>query len=207
MTPQRRTGGRRPAGPKERKAVLVLCEGETEVAYLKGLRERYSGFRLEVRQAKSTDALRIVKEATRCAADGFHQVWAVFDTEGEDVTPAEECAQDFNRTAKDVSVCIAVSHPDFEVWLLLHHRKAEDVKKCCRTGEAALMLQQVLPGWQKGEWDRRRRRGTRFEDFAERVEDACRRADRLGRFHTTNLPSTNVGMLVRAKEDGFRALP
>ncbi|MFD0774447.1 RloB family protein [Streptomonospora algeriensis] len=204
MTPQRRTSLTRPAKRSERKTVLVLCEGETEVAYLKGLRVRFSGVHVDVRTAKTTDALGIVDEAIARAGDGHHRVWAVFDTEGKDVARAEERAQEFNGTARDASVGTAVSHPDFEVWLLLHYRTAAEVRRCRRTGDAATMLEQTLPHWRKGGWNERRRRGTRFEDFAANVHDACRNADELGPVRNDNLPSTGVGALIREKQDGFR---
>ncbi|WP_425579745.1 RloB family protein [Streptomonospora salina] len=164
---------------------------------------RFSGVHVDVRTAKTTDALSIVDEAIARAGDGHHRVWAVFDTEGEDTARAEERVREFNGTARDVSVDTAVSHPDFEVWLLLHYRTAAEVRECCTTGDAAKTLEKALAHWQKGGWNAQRRRGTRYEDFAANVQDACRRADELGEVSRGALPATGVGAVIRAEEGRF----
>jgi len=160
---------------------MVICEGKTEANYLVGLRRR-GGPQIHVAVAKRSDARCIVQEAAESSDSGYSEVWAVFDTECRDISAV-------SRDAAVKDVALAVSHPCFEVWLLLHHKDHRAPFQSSQ--DAADLLRRVTPRWAKGD-------GTRFTEFADGVDAACARAKKLdpsGKAHHLN-PSTNVWMLV-----------
>lgn len=185
---------------------MVLCEGETEEQYFKGFRKRGDGVALEVKKSGDRNADGIVEEAAKMACeDEYNQIWAVFDTENEDVSRARSRAASLSKEVKGADVRTSVSHPSFEVWLLLHHVETEKVGGIRQPEDFENLLKEVLPHWKKGPWDTRRNQGTRFEDFRSGVEDACRRAERIGAVRPGGRPATDVHEFVRAKQAGFPA--
>ncbi|MEV4294274.1 RloB family protein [Microbispora rosea] len=170
----------------ERKRFLILCEGETEERYFQGMRTR-GGPVLEVINPK-VDHLSVIVEAERRRRiddyDETDQVWCVLDTE-LDSKLAERM-----RAKAGTMVRLALSTPCFDFWLLLHR---EDHRAPFQAaGEVEKTLKSVLPGWSKG--------STRFADFKDGVDDACRRAkaiDSEGSDYMRN-PSTSVWRLVES---------
>lgn len=171
-----RRGSRR----EERSVYLVVCEGETEKRYFDSMR-RHPGVRVHtvhVRQAKHPQKERVLRAAREAERDDYTEVWAVFDTDGTDVTVL--CDQ-----ARCDGIRTAPSTPAFETWLLLH---LSDHRAALLTGaKAEKELKSLLPGWGKGR--------TRFDDFAHGIQDALERAERLP---AESDPSTDVHRLMRA---------
>lgn len=184
MAPRRPQGretslGRRSGVRSPRRKILVVCEGETEYHYFSGLRDsdRHDIQPVQPEKARHPQRDRVVDHARQARSKAaYSQVWAVFDADCADVS--DLCAQ-----AKNDRIGTAVSNPTFEVWLILH--------LCEKVGERTSAgvereLKKLLPKWSKG-------RGTRFEHFADGVDDACRRARRLPEYGN---PSTRVWELM-----------
>ncbi|MGH4021581.1 MAG: RloB family protein [Pseudonocardiaceae bacterium] len=107
----------------ELKTIYVVAEGEaTEYDYLAHL-NRTHGRRLHFRikpppratQKNGLHPRRVVEEATRMLdKEDIEEVWALFDHDGRPGIP-QVCAE-----ARRQGVRVALSHPAFELWLLLH---------------------------------------------------------------------------------------
>ncbi|MFI6575466.1 RloB family protein [Nocardiopsis sp. NPDC050513] len=165
---------------EERDVYLVVCEGETEKRYFDTMK-RHPDVNLHTvhaRKAKHPQRAAVVRSAAQARGDEYTQVWAVFDTDGEDVS-------EIVASATRQGVESAPSTPTFETWLLLHLR---DHRAPLVDGDAAArVLRSALRTWDKGR--------THFRDFAHGLQDACRRAERLPPGAD---PSTRVHALVRA---------
>ncbi len=165
---------------EERRVYLVVCEGETEKRYFDTMK-KHPDVRLHTvhaRKAKHLQREIVVRSAAEAKRDDCTELWAVFDTDGEDVTALV-------AAAARGGIETAPSTPAFETWLILHlrdHRSA-----LVTAARAERELRALLPRWSKG--------GTRFEDFAHGLEDACERA---GRLPPTGDPSTRIHQLIRA---------
>ncbi|MFC7326324.1 RloB family protein [Marinactinospora rubrisoli] len=174
--------------------MLLVCEGETEVEYLTGLRRR--GQIVDVRKASKRDAMGIVREAITRGSGDYTHIWAVFDSDNRDVSDASTVARKASTERQIINT--AVSQPSFEVWLLLHF--SEDVRGCHTPGDARRLLQKAAPNWDKGQWTRTKRKGTRFTDFEHGVKAACERAERLGPVTPGGGPATDVWRIFRSDE-------
>ncbi|WP_171068811.1 RloB family protein [Actinomadura geliboluensis] len=175
---RRRAGGSR----RERRSLLILCEGKTEKHYFTGMRTR-TGPQLDV-DAPDCDHVAIVREAKRRRADDYDEIWCVLDTELDD-----RLVGDILDEARGTDVRIAPSSPSFELWLILHLKDHRGPFQFAR--EAERTLKELRPGWSKS--------ATRFEDFKEGLEPACARARKLheGDGPPPN-PSSAVWRLVKA---------
>lgn len=110
-----------------KKRVLILCEGETESIYFRGLKASET-FRMKGAidvQIKSPgkDALNLVKEANKAQTNArkeqnpFDQVWVVFDKD-----QYNKHQQAFELAFRK-NIGIAFSSISFEVWFLLHFER------------------------------------------------------------------------------------
>jgi hypothetical protein len=164
----------------QRRVYLIVCEGETEKLYFDSMRG-HPGVQIHAvhaRRAKHPQRERVVRTAQEAERSNYTEIWAVFDTDGNDV--AELCAK-----AHRDGIQTAASTPTFEAWLLLH---LTDQRAALMSGtKAEKALKAHLPTWGKGR--------TRFEDFAQGLQDALERAERLP---PGSDPSTGVYRLVRA---------
>jgi hypothetical protein len=139
--------------PKRR--LLVVCEGEnTEPQYIRGLERFLRDASLsieippehgdpkklvEVAKEFNSDA---VKDARRSGDDNlrFDEVWCVFDRDDHERFDAA-C-----QMARDNLFSLAVSNPNFELWLLLHFQDNPGPQHRDRIKE---MLAKKLPGYDK----------------------------------------------------------
>jgi hypothetical protein len=106
----------------EAETIAVVCEGEkTEDIYFSGIRREYrlTTARLRV-VGLGVDPLRVVEEAESLQREYDH-TWAVFDVEapGSHARPHTRLKQAIERARRSGVRC-AISHPCFELWLLLH---------------------------------------------------------------------------------------
>ncbi|SHJ11080.1 RloB-like protein [Nocardiopsis flavescens] len=205
---RRRSTGRRPGPRREHPALLILCEGETEEAYFDGLRRHLRSTRPlsgrgpepMVEVAKRTEGALIVREAMERRTEGYSEMWAVFDTEGEDVGALRRKARDTPCKGTEAAVETAVSHPCFEVWLLLHHMDRGRLTGCHTVRDTVRLLEQTVPEWAKGSKNRGRK-GTDFADFAPGVERARRQGARTPRDRYDDYPWTDVHLVLDSLEN------
>lgn len=134
----------------ERQRVLIVTEGaKTEIVYLDGIRRHYRRpkalWRIEPGgghpQAIVDRTGELVHVAGR-SGDEFDQVWWVFDVESPTPHPGID---GIVAKADGLGYRCAISHPCFELWLLLHFRSqtaaltsedAERLAKTCGCGYA-----------------------------------------------------------------------
>lgn len=175
---------------KERSSFLILCEGKTEKDYFAGMRSR-RGPQIDV-DAPKGDHLSVVREAVSRVSNEYDAVWCVLDTELDETLTAAML-----REARRGPVELGLSTPCFEFWLILHHvdcarpfQSAEDAKR---------KLREVVPSWSES--------NTRFADFADGIDAACRRAQKLSPDSGEPLknPSTGVWQLVARLQSGSEA--
>ena len=113
--------------------ILILCEGESEQIYLKGLKKEIScnrnlqSIEIEMYQPNDFSPLGIVNEAKKKIAEGkrdkypYFAVWVVFDKdEHKKIDTAFDVAQ--NNPQR---IDIAFSNICFEYWVLLHFEKKQ----------------------------------------------------------------------------------
>lgn len=162
MRPETTLGRRQSGSRQERLSFLLLCEGKTEKDYFTGMRTR-RGPQLAV-DAPQRDHLGLVREAGRRRSDEYDEVWCVLDTELN-----VHLVHELIREAQSSEIYLALSSPSFEFWLILH---AKDYSRPFLSArEAERELKAIRPGWSKA--------ATKFEDFEDGVNDACKRARRL----------------------------
>jgi hypothetical protein len=129
----------------ERQRILIVTEGaKTEVIYFDGIRRVYRRpkelWRIEPGgghpQAIVDRTDQLVLEANR-VGDAFDQVWWVFDVEAPIPHPGIDII--INK-AESLRYRCAISHPCFELWLVLHFQNhtsaltsanAERLAKAC----------------------------------------------------------------------------
>lgn len=122
---------RRPREANSGKTILIVSEGVvTEPQYLVALRNhlRLHSTDVEIVHGGATDPVNIVdhalklrkarqKAARKDRTVAYDEVWCVFDAEGP--PRRENLARAVDR-AKATGVFVALSHPCFEYWLVLH---------------------------------------------------------------------------------------
>ncbi len=112
--------------PKIRR-ILILCEGESEVIYLKGYRvdKRLPGVSIEIYQPNYFSPLGLLKEAKKKIKEAnadklpYESIWIVFDKDLHAAIP-----QTF-KEAEQADINIAFSLICFEQWVLLHFEKSK----------------------------------------------------------------------------------
>jgi hypothetical protein len=213
LSPYRRGSSRiwrpasRPLAQREGNRIFyVASEGEaTETDYLGSLDATYGqDLKFVIRMpSRSTrrDGLspsQVVDEATHAAGDSdFYQSWGLFD---HDRRPDIDQAY---ASAIKKGVRVALSHPSFELWLLLHF---QDFAAAAQGGDNAIIMEKLRtahPAFADyGKLDKRitTRRFVALSE-ADRIEQAVARAKRLSRNFTTETPgnrdpSTDVYLLI-----------
>lgn len=213
-----RSPGKRPNGLREHPKVLILGEGETEHEYFVGLRDHFkrsgrgappSSGRgpepVKVEITARTAASLIVREALDRRSEGYSEIWAVFDTEGEDVSHFRRQVRDARCSRADATVRTAVSHPTFEVWLLLHHLSRGELNGCHLPKDTERLLKKTVPGWAKGRV-RRGKSGTDFADFQGGLGKAREQAARTPVNRYDDHAWTDVHSLVDVMEGRYGRL-
>ncbi|MGN0077716.1 MAG: RloB family protein [Coriobacteriales bacterium] len=147
---------RREKRRKEKPVVLIVCEGETELAYFKALRTRYRAQGIVVKQADETNPAAILEFAKRAKremeAKGVKvSTWVVFDAEST-AGERERRYRETIGTALGSGMGVANSSPCFEYWALLHYspgimvyEPAQAVAELAKEGRAAGYSKPNLP--------------------------------------------------------------
>lgn len=149
----RRVCGRRDAPRREKPVVLVVCEGETERRYFKGIRARLRANGIEVCLSDESNPRAILacakREKKKLVADGLKvdAVWLVFDAETEAVQRERGYTLVIEEALR-AGFRVANSSPCFEYWPLLHFvpgimvvNPADAERELGRTGR--------IPGYRK----------------------------------------------------------
>lgn len=116
---------RRAGTATEAETIVIVCEGEkTEDIYFNGIRREY---RLTTARITfiglGADPLTVVKHAERLKPDYDH-AWAVFDVEAAGPHGMRHAGLDAAIARADrAGVRCAISHPCFELWLILHFQR------------------------------------------------------------------------------------
>lgn len=113
-------------GDESRRVVYVAAEGEkTERDYVALLNKTYGErekFVLKFHGARNglrpTEVVDLVLESASAPAD---EKWALFDRDAQD--NRDQDIPDAMRKAAEQGVQVALSHPSFELWLLLHFQQ------------------------------------------------------------------------------------
>lgn len=145
--------------------VLVVCCGQTEQAYLDGLKRLSRPVTVKT-IVKVGSPVQLVRHAVKLRQNdrgGFDEYWCVVDVDEFDVDEAVV-------EAESAGISLAVSNPCFEVWLIMHF--AECAAGIASPKAALEKLRRHLPSYTKGVLD--------FTLLAERVDKAVERAKALG---------------------------
>lgn len=195
-------GRKRKEHRNPKKRILVLCEGETEVAYFKGIKRshRFRGkASLKVECPTKHDAKSLVDRAVRMKKEAKKErnpydggVWVVFDKD-----PHQDQEEAFKKAGEN-SIGIAFSSLSFEYWYLLHFKKT--TRTFTDQDELMADLRKEWPGYEKTGQDH-------FGELGEKLPQAIENAewlreqmdeelqDRGGRIHRVN-PYVTVDQLV-----------
>ncbi len=169
---------RRPAFRTARKRILIVSEGKvTEPTYVRGLRVVFAIppqlLAIEF-SPKHGDPSHVVSQATlaKRTADNradqtedenerFDEVWVMFDRDDH------EHAFSAIRTAEQVGIHVAFSHPCIELWLLLHFRDSPGAQ---HRDQVKKLLREFLPDYEKS---------VEFSKLRDGYEQAVKRAQRM----------------------------
>lgn len=212
MSPERRgreltrTAPRAQDRRQGNRIVYVVAEGEgTEYDYLGRLNQAYgSNLRFLIRfprQTRGLSASQVVDEAARARASGESDVdfWALFDHDGRpDIDQA--CAR-----AVRIDIHAALSHPSFELWLLLHFQEFAPAKQGGRSKVIIERLRAAHPAFADYGRGSKRIDARRFEALSEHdnIAAAVTRARKLSATLSNETPSnrdpsTDVYLLIEA---------
>ena len=141
-------GSRRPVSFNKRG--LILCEGETEENYFKGLisqdkyRRKFQSVSVNIHKPKDHSPVGMVKKAKEMIAQAKRErnpydfVWVMFDRDGHAKIPD---AFEIARTSSP-EIKIAFTIPCFEYFVLLHFEKTTKPFTKCDD-----VIQQIKKNW------------------------------------------------------------
>jgi uncharacterized C2H2 Zn-finger protein len=110
------------------KRILILCEGESEQIYLKGIKKETHNknalVEIEMYQPNDFSPLGLFKEAKKKIREAnkeypYYSIWIVFDKDDH-----KEINRTFNLAEQNRPIIeIAFSNISFEYWILLHFER------------------------------------------------------------------------------------
>ncbi len=178
---QQRSLERKVATRNKHKRILIVTEGHTERHYFESLKKAYMLYGIEVRLGKGTSPDQVVGSAERLFFHGdgglygkedFDEVYAVFDRDEHDsYFKALDHAGHLGKKLKagkkhPVVFEAAPSNPNFELWVLLHF---QNVSTLMHRNEMFKLVQQKLPGYEKGAADVYARTSDKLKQALERA--------------------------------------
>lgn len=200
---------------RQRVIVIVVCEGDTEYAYLDAWRRAatHRSIELKIYRSNKTTPHHLVATAVQKKMQALRgespqagdSTWVVCD--GDEHRGSETERKQWlaaMATAKEQGVEVAWSNPSFELWLLL---RFADQRATLTTEQAVQKLKQFLPNYDKGDRPVVRAMGTEDvgADHAP-LQVALARADLLALAGKGELPNpmTRFGLLLRALGFGHK---
>ncbi len=185
---------RRQAGKKpQRRVILIVCEGQTEEAYFRAVREyhgRAMPFNIEIKRAPHPDPVKVVekgkemnrdRDRDRDKGNDYDCVYCVVDGDKPD-----RIKQALKHIRLSDDLYLMVSTPCFEVWLLLHFDRSDAPLASCE--QAIVRLQRHLPNYAKG-------LHYNFTPLADRMDVAIENAVWLAAQKLNN-PATDLHLLL-----------
>ena len=182
----------------------TAAEGEgTEYDYLGHLNQFYGpDLRFLIRwpnQRRGLSPSQVVDDAARVVGESGVEVWGLFDHDGRpDID--QVCAR-----AKRLRVKVALSHPSFELWLLLHF---QDFSPAAQGGSNNVIMERLRaahPAFAYYRDGNKRIDARRFQALCEddNIRRAVDRARRLSSHFTYQTPSnrdpsTDVHLLIES---------
>ena len=112
----------------------------------------------------------------------YDEVWCVFDIDEHPLVPEAK------QQARDNQIDVAISNPNFELWLLLHFQEQQSA---LHWKKVPSVLKKHMPGYKKD---------PPMDQLMPRYSEATNRARRLAEMHARNNndganPSTGVHVL------------
>lgn len=216
VTPARsRWRDRVPPTPRrsEKCRILIVGEGQTEPIYFREMYKSSDEIRrnyvLNIESAKGHSPLAVVEYAVgirRRKRHEFDETWCALDVEGPAKAKSLVAAK---KLAKRERIRLFLSNPCFEVWLLMHFRRAAKPFL-----SAAQVLSELQPVWQKeyscsyGKTDERLyfRLRDRMDDALANSEWVCRHGHDCQPFDVAKCnSSTEIHLLIRSLKTPWRA--
>lgn len=182
----------------------AVAEGEgTEYDYLGHLNQSYgSDLRFLIRwpnQRRGLSPSQVVEEAASVAGEPGIEVWGMFDHDGR------SDIDQVSARAKRLGVKVALSHPSFELWLLLHF---QDFSPAAQGGSNSVIMERLRaahPAFADYRDGNKRIDARRFQALCEddNIRAAVDRARRLSSHFTYQTPSnrdpsTDVYLLIES---------
>lgn len=176
---------RRQGRKSPREAILILCEGETEVSYFKQLKE-YCRDALTVAVHIDKDhssPITMMKTAIRKLRDQrYDKVFCVFD--GDDVRQVEDAQKIARRQTR---IQVVISNPCIELWFILHFDYTSRPYQDCAEAKSHL-TEHWWPGYQSGGQND-------FSILMPYLKDAIHHAERLA-VECSGDPRTEIHTLI-----------
>lgn len=110
--------------PKSR--FLIVCEGDvTERRYFTALRIHFKSL-IDLQFESGATPKTLVEWAARLKKEDptYDEVWCVFDIDEHPLVPEAK------QQARDNQIDVAISNPNFELWLLLHFQEQQSALHC-----------------------------------------------------------------------------
>jgi hypothetical protein len=151
-----------------RKRILILCEGETEVGYFKGIqhddehKRKLQAIEIDIYQPQNYSPLGLVNAAkarmkhAKREKNPYDYTWVVFDRNGHAKIP-----EAFDMAKKN-NISIAFSIVCFEYWIILHYEKTTKPFNSC--DQTIDYLKALYIDYEKG--------GNHFKRLRNRVDTA-----------------------------------
>jgi hypothetical protein len=159
--------------PKKR--ILILCEGETEVGYFKGIKHddehkrKLQAIDIDIYQPQNYSPLGLVNAAkvkikeAKSEKNPYDHIWVVFDRNGHANVP-----EAFDMAKKN-NISIAFSIVCFEYWIILHYEKTTKSFNSC--DQTINHLKTLYNDYEKG--------GNHFKRLRNRIDTAIRNGEWL----------------------------
>lgn len=145
-------GRRREGTRRQRKTVIIVCEGETEKCYFESFRTRYryTGLVILPVHRKKNDPIHIIDLAIRKVEENDLEYeagdrgWCVFDVDQN----SDDVLREAFAKASRKNILIALSNPCIELWYILHfiNRTAP-----LTANEAKTELKRFIKSYKKGQ--------------------------------------------------------
>jgi len=172
------------------KRILVVCEGKkTEVKYLTTLNRLDDFERVNINISNVHGEPHRLIDAALAEVGNYDQIWCMFDVEAPNPHPG---IIGVLKLAEENGICLAVSNPCFELWLILHDTDQTGYLKT----EQAERLAQAIPEVNGKDI-------TNPNKLVLRRGEAIRRAQMLRKHHQRNHtagletnPSTDVDLFI-----------